>query len=111
MRVVCPAPRMKALLHRKERMHDREDLRALRQELRSVHSIRLNAKQISEQLCSRVQAEIEALCATRIHEIEADLKRLLQSEAFGAARLNWIDAELNRSLVGRTPQPLAQQWP
>ena len=102
---------MKGLLHRKERMQGREDLRALRQKLRSVHSIRLNAKQISEQLCSRVQAEIDALCAARIQEIEADLKRHLQTEAFCAARLNWIDAELNRSLVGPAPQPLAQQWP
>ena len=92
-------------------MQDKEALRQLRQELRNVQTIRLNAKQISEQLCSYVQAEIEALCAARIHKIDAELKRHSLTEAFCAARINWIEAESNRSLVGTDPRPLAQQWP
>lgn len=87
-------------------MQGREDIRSLRQELRNVHSIRLN-----EQPGSRVQARIEAACAARIKQIEAELKRYLQTEAFRVARINWIDGELNSRSVGSAPQPLAQQWP
>ncbi len=92
-------------------MQDKEHLCKLRQELRNLYSIRLNAKQISEQLCSRVQAEIEALCAARIKKTDAELKGHLQTETFCAARINWIEAESNRGLVGPDPRPLSQQWP
>ncbi len=87
-------------------MQGRKDIRSLGQELRNVHSIRLN-----EQPGSCVQAEIEAACAARIKQIEAELKRYLQTEAFRVVRINWIDGELNRRSVGSAPRPLSQQWP
>lgn len=111
MRVVCPAPRVESLLHRKERMQDGRDLRELRDELRSAYKMRSNAKQISEQLCSHVQQKIEALCTTRINHIEAELKRRLRAETFRAARINLIEGRLNSTLDTPAPRSLSQQWP
>lgn len=100
---------IESLLCRKERMQDGKDLRELRDELRNAYKMRSNAKQISEQLCSHVQQKIEALCATRINHIEAELKRRLRAETFRAARVNLIEGELNGTLDA--PAPLSRQWP